>query len=405
MKSDRLQSLSATALLSLCLLALDGRTAAAQDKFRLSGYVQPQFQYGEPDALLKVGSVNSQAGEAFNRIGIRRGRIKVAYEETTAAAAVQLDVSERGVFIKDFYLNLTDPWWQAIALRVGIFEPPFGNEIEYSSTRRESPESSLLFQTLFPEERDMGAMIQLRPPASSPLHFLMLDAALLVGNGAKMETDNRRDFTAHLHFAHALGRTFRIAGGLSYYNGGVYQGGEAVYRMVGDAFAADSPTPDAVRFARREYRGLDLQLVMPLPAWTRQLRLEYITGSQPGSAAESRSYNASTLPTHDTYIRPFSGGYAIAVQDIAASPFAAAVKYEWYDPNTRLAGDAIGLNRTGQADIRRRTLGFGLIWQPAAALRLQTYYEINRNETSVHLADYERDRADNVLTLRLQYKF
>jgi phosphate-selective porin len=401
---NRLLDLRAVALICI-FIPLIGRPALAQDKLQLSGYVQPQFQYGGPDAMLKVGSANNLSGEAFNRIGIRRGRIKLTYEETPGTAVIQVDVSERGVIIKDVYLNLKDPWWQAVALRAGIFEPPFGNEIEYSSTRRESPESSLLYQTLFPEERDMGAMVQLRPPASSPLHCVMLDAALLAGNGAKMETDNRKDFTAHLHFAHDAGHTFRVAGGVSYYNGGVYQGGDAVYRMAGETFAADSRPQGKGGFAKREYRGIDLQLNMLLQAWARQVRAEYIVGSQPGSATESRSHNASTLPVHDTYIRHFRGGYVIFVQDMAASPFAAALKYEWYDPNTHLANDAVGLNNTGAADICRRTFGFGMIWQPDARLRLQTYYEINRNETSGHLAGYERDRDDNVLTLRLQYKF
>lgn len=394
-----------TATLLILLLPLAGHSLSAQDKFRLSGYLQPQFQHGEKDATLKVGAENTRPDRSFNRVGIRRGRIKLAYEETLASAAVQVDASEKGIILKDAYIRLTEPWLKASALRAGVFEPPFGNEIAYSSSRRESPESSLLYQTLFPEERDMGVMLELRAAPSSPWRLLTLDMALLAGNGAKIEVDNRKDFIAHLHASHDIGHTFRIAGGLSYYRGGVYQGTETVYRMKGKAFEADSDPRNEGRFARREYRGIDIQLNMPGRTWSRQLRAEYICGYQPGSATGIQSRTASTLPEYDTYVRPFRGGYAIFVQDIARTPLAAVLKYEWLDPNIRLSNDDIGQHSSAHADIRRNTLGIGMLWQPDNRFRLQTCYEINRNETSANLAGYDRDRKDNVFTLRLQYRF
>jgi phosphate-selective porin len=393
------------ATLLILLLPFAGSSLSAQDKVHLSGYLQPQFQYGEKDATLKVGAENTRPDRPFNRVGIRRGRIKLTYEETLAAVAVQVDASEKGIILKDAYVHLTEPWLKASALRAGVFEPPFGNEIAYSSARRESPESSLLFQTLFPEERDMGVMLQLRAAPSSPWRLLTLDMALLAGNGAKMETDNRKDFIAHLHASHDIGNAFRIAGGLSYYRGGVYQGTETVYRMQGKAFVADSDPRNMGRFAGREYRGIDIQLNMPGRAWPRQLRAEYIDGYQPGSATGMQSRNASTLPAYDTYVRHFRGGYVIFVQDIARTPFSAVLKYEWLDPNTCLSNGDVGQHNSTEADIRRNTLGLGMLWQPGNRFRLQACYEINRNETSANLAGYDRDRKDNVLTLRLQYRF
>ena len=48
-------------------------------KFKVSGYVQTQYQYGEKDASMKVGSANENPEESFGRLGVRRGRIKFLY--------------------------------------------------------------------------------------------------------------------------------------------------------------------------------------------------------------------------------------------------------------------------------------------------------------------------------------
>ncbi|MCD7916396.1 MAG: hypothetical protein LUG96_14820 [Tannerellaceae bacterium] len=132
-------------------------------KLKVSGYIQTQYQYGQKDASLKVGSANENMEDAFNRIGIRRGRIKFTYEEGIASGVFQLDITEKGVSFKDAYLNVKDPWVGTNALRAGVFDRPFGYEISYSSSRRESPECSTVFQTLFPDERDLGAMLILQP--------------------------------------------------------------------------------------------------------------------------------------------------------------------------------------------------------------------------------------------------
>ena len=147
-------------------------------KLKISGYLQTQFQYGEKDASLKIGAKNENTDESFNRVGIRRGRIKFAYEEGIASGVFQIDITEKGLGFKDAYLNIKDPWFGSNQFRVGIFDRPFGYEISYSSSKRESPERSTIFQTLFPDERDLGSMITLQAPKTSPLNFLKLQAGL-----------------------------------------------------------------------------------------------------------------------------------------------------------------------------------------------------------------------------------
>lgn len=349
---------------------------------KVSGYVQSQFQWGEKDAALKVGTANENPEESFSRIGIRRGRIKFGYEEGLASGVFELDLTDKGVGVKDAYLNIKDPWSGTNALRAGIFDRPFGNEISYSSSRLESPERSTLCQTLFPDEKDLGVMLLLQPSKTSAWNFLKLESGLFAGNAINRETDSRLDFISHLSVDKSLGSDARIGGGVSYYNGGVFQGTATVYSVNDKAFLLNDNAGNKGAFAKREYFGVDAQFSIMGALGMSQIRAEYLFGKQPG-------------------VKYFTGGYVIFIQDFGQSPLSAVLKYDWYNPNTPLSGDE---NLT-EGDISQNTFGLGLLWRTTRNIRLQAYYEINKNETSAGIDKYREDLKDNVFTLRLQYKF
>ena len=377
-------------------------------KFKVSGYVQTQYQWGEKDASLKVGNANSNPDESFSRFGIRRGRIKFTYDDGLASSVFQLDMNEKGVGIKDAYLGIKDPWFGTNILKAGLFDRTFGHEISYSSSRRESPERSTVFQTLFPEERDLGVALTLQADKTSPWNFLKLEAGLFAGNGIKQETDNRKDFIGHLSASQNIGSDAKWGLGASYYNGGVFQGNENVYKMDGNTFVLNNNTTNKGKFAKREYVGFDGQFSVMSALGLSQIRAEYLFGTQPASRGNSKSPNASALPTADTYIRNFSGGYVILVQDLGELPFSAVVKYDWYDPNTKVAGENVGLNGTGIADLAQNTLGLGMLWRVNNNIRLQAYYELNSNEKTDNIFPIVSDinnLKNDVFTMRLQYKF
>jgi len=372
-------------------------------KFKVSGYIQTQYQWGEKDASLKVGSGNSNRDESFDRFGIRRGRIKFTYESGIASGVFQLDITEKGVGFKDAYLGIKDPWGGTNILKAGVFDRPFGNEISYSSSRRESPERSTIFQTLFPEERDLGASLTLQASKTSPWNFLKLEAGLFAGNGIKQETDNRKDFIGHLSAAKNIGSEAKWGLGVSCYSGSVFQGNENVYKMNGNTFTLDNTPENKGKFAKREYFGFDGQFSVMSVLGLSQIRAEYLFGSQPGSKANSKSPNSSTLVITDTYIRDFSGGYVIFIQDLGQLPLSTVVKYDWYDPNTKVAKNDVGLNNTGMGDLMQKTLGLGMLWRVNNNVRLQAFYELNSYEKTENLA--VKDIKNDVFTLRLQYKF
>ena len=163
------------------LNVLDQRVTTLEDaavtnkKLKISGYIQTQWQSSQIDSLgkssqdMKVGAAKAASETTdINRFGIRRGRIKVAYDDSGYQGVLQFDLTEKGLALKDAYLVLVDPFVGFLSLKGGVFDRPFGYEISYSSSRRESPERSRIFQTLFPDERDLGAMLILQAPNTSP---------------------------------------------------------------------------------------------------------------------------------------------------------------------------------------------------------------------------------------------
>jgi len=393
---------------------------------KITGYIQPQFQWGEQSAALRVGTSNVDAAgtgiEApFNRIGVRRGRLKFVYDDGgLASGTFQLNIIDKPglsgatIQLKEAFLNVKDPWFNSMAFRAGVFDRPFGNEIAYSSSLLESPERSRIINALFPEEGDLGGMLVLQAPSTSNFNFIKFEGGFFAGNAINPETDNRKDFIGHIIAAKPIGSIAKWGLGVSYYNGGVYQTNNNVYSISGNSFVLNSDATNKGIYAKREYIGFDGQFSVETPLGMTQLRGEYIFGSQPGNAKSGTSPNRAALPTaEDTYIRPVSGWYAIFVQDLGLTPFSVVAKYDVYDPNTAVSGDQLGVsgNFTSGTDVKYSTLGVGTLWRISPQIRLQLYYEFVSNETSTNLSntsvlkDYSKDLKDNTFTARVQFKF
>lgn len=381
------------------------KSAGSWKNLKISGYIQSQYQHGEKDASLQIGSENENPEESFNRIGIRRGRLKFTYDEGVFSGIFQLDITEKTVALRDVYIEAKDGWLEtSSSLRFGVYPLPFGHEISRSSSKRESPERAKVIETLFPDMRDLGALLHVQPAASSPFHFLQLDLGLFAGNGIQKEIDSKRDFTGRLS-AQKGSRVLNFNAGFSYYRGSIYQGSENVFTMKDKSFSLNNDPSNRGKFAKREYFGFDGQVAAQSIIGKSELSAEYLFGQQPAMGQHSESHSASVLPVGDTYIRDFRGGYLMFVQSLGTLPVSAVVKYDWYDPNTKISKDEAGLNGTGAADIAVNNLGFGAIWTISKPLRAQAYYQISRNEKSFNIPYYSEDRKDNLFTLRLQYSF
>jgi phosphate-selective porin len=377
----------------------------ALKKIKISGYIQAQFQSAEIDGANSFSGGNFNAG-MHNRFMIRRGRLKVTYDNDLSQYVLSIDATERGLALKDAFIYVKDPWLKTFGLKGGVFDRPFGFEISYSSSNRESPERSRLFQTLFPGERDLGASLEILPTSDFLSHF-NFKGGIFAGNGSNPEVDNQKDFIGRLGFTLPFyEENLAIDGGVSGYVGKVKLGsGKYLYTVDNPTLAIKDSTTN-VGWADRNYVGFDLQLYYDLPILGGfSLRGEYITGKQPGGPASSTS--PTGLVVTDIYLRKFSGYYLNYVQNLGDRN-QLVVKYDVYDPNTSVSGDEIGsvsAAKLGPADLKYSTLGFGLVHYWDDNVKFVLYYDLVENETTSKIALYKDDLKDNVLTFRVQYKF
>lgn len=388
----------------------------ALKKIKLSGYIQAQFQVADSSGIPSFEGGDFAPG-VDKRFMVRRARLKVMYDNTLTQYVLQFDVSEKGLAIKDAYVKVTEPWLKTISLTAGMQNRPFGYEVPYSSSQRESPERGRMSQTLFPGERDLGAMITIQAPKTSSWNILKIEAGMFNGTGAPSagkdasDFDFQKDFIGHIGI-NQVSKSEKIKYGIgaSYYNGGYRQSNKYVYNlgMVKPdtlGFIVDSSDVNKGQIAKREYIGADAQLSFEFPFGITTLRGEYIQGGQPGTSSTTKSPQSD--PAADTYKRKFNGGYFYFLQNIGQTKHQVVVKYDWYDPNTEVAGDEIGRSKTklNKTDIKYSTLGLGWIYHWDHNVKFTTYYALVNNETSKNLAGYTKDIKDNVLTLRVQYKF
>lgn len=441
----------------------------ALKRIKISGYLQAQYQVADSAGQQSFNGGSFPAG-TDKRFAVRRGRVKFQYDAvpndkgiSTSQYVLQFDVTEKGLTIKDAYVKLTDKWIGWVGLTVGMQNRPFGYEISYSSSQRESPERGRMSQIIFPGERDLGAMITLQGPKTSNWNWLKLDAGFFNGTGARgpgldaSDFDKKKDFIGRLGISKATpSEKIKYGIGVSSYIGGFRQDQSNSYKSGTDTagvkgFVIDVKKADvaadmsARKSIKRNYMGADAQLSIDWLIGITTLRAEYIQGVQPAIAGNSASAtgpatssvttnttaviqdtagNYQTIVTgtttstvfSDLYSRNFNGAYFYFLQNILQTPLQLIVKYDWYDPNTDVAGDEIGkkvtadnsgiaAKATNSTDIKYSTLGLGLAYRYDANVKFTAYYDMVTNETSANVPGYTKDLKDNVFTLRMQVKF
>jgi phosphate-selective porin len=399
------------------------KTIDALKRIKINGWVQAQYQWAEAK-----GAANFDGGDfakdSDQRFFIRRGRVKFTYNGKLSQFALQLNGSERGVNLVEIFAKVTDPWTKSWSLTTGVMNRPFGFEIDQSSQFRESPERSRYTQILMPNERDLGAKITYEPVKGSKLHGLRLDAGFYNGQGIAVpgtssatgstvndgvnEFDSFKDFIGRLcYYRNSSDEKYRYGIGVSHYNGGIINTTNKYFEIEGNAYqAADTTNHTFVgKSASRKYFGGEVFFSAKSPIGKTTVRGEYIAGTQPGVDNSSRS--ASTLPNKNgTFIREFNGSYMYLIQRLGESKHELVVKYEWYDPNTKLSGNQISSSnaRTGRADVKYTALGLGYNYYYDENILFMFHYNIVTNEKT-NITGLEKDLEDNIFTIRMQYRF
>ncbi len=402
-----------------------GHDIEVMKKFKWSGYLQAQWQKGDTAGINPLGG-GSFTQDQDNRFTLRRGRLKGMYDNLDVEGNInsqvvfQVDFSERGFFIRDFYGLMMDHKYHMFGIKAGIMDKPFGYEVTLSSQTRETPERGRMSQTIFPNEKDMGIQFVISAPKNSRWNWFKLETGIYNGTGVANTSaslglpgdfDSKKDWITRLSLFKANNdETIKFSGGISYLLGGHKNGTKYNYELGTlsngnhSYILQDSNTSNLTAISKAQFLGADFQVSKDWVIGLTTFRAEGIFGTQPGTPTSSTTPNVA--PTTNTYSRKFSGNYFYLIQNIAGTKHNVIFKYDQYDPNTKVKGTEIGAagSNLTSADVKYHTFGMGYTYAYDATWRFSIYRDIIRNEIT-SLTGYKADRKDGVTTLRIQYNF
>jgi len=332
-------------------------------KIKISGYIQAQWQHFE-------------AASAYpsNYFSLRRARFKIQYEPVTGVVFVlQPDFQPGNITIKDAYVQANDRWLKTFSLWAGKFNRP-NYEVEYSSSTREVPERSRVIRAIYPDERAIGAKLEINPPKFP----LKVQLALFNGNdgisinnpnynlisgrwdnvntvGQNIDFDNYKDFMGRVTY----GFKFGSFGGLTIGAHGYYGQVKANSKdLLNSDYTYDKTLENVGKGAPKQWVGFEGQLYMDILGGL-ALKGEYIFGvnSTPGYSVNATVVtNTSTIKNDTVFLttlstkyvnsapaisRNFQGYYIYLVKNLGKH-HQVAVRYDYYDPNTKMGTDSLG---------------------------------------------------------------
>lgn len=381
-------------------------------KIKISGYIQAQWEWFQDPSAYPA-----------NTFSLRRARVKIQYEPVTGVAFVlQPDFIPSGVTLKDAYAQVNEPWLKTFSLWAGQFNRP-NYEVEYSSSQREVPERSRVIRALYPGERAMGAKLEIAPP-KVPLKFQLMvlngnDGVVIrdpQGNDINVRNkdfDNFKDLMGRLTYQFRLGNF----GSLDVGAHGYYGFKKATTTEVLNSEYELDRTVNVGESLKRRWMGLEAQLYMDFLGGM-AIKGEYIFGQNAMPGFDGKSTVASPVTTalvNDTLtmtylttttntIRPniekgFSGFYVYLVKNIGKKN-QLALRYDYYDPNSKLDGDQIGQSKYDNSSSTSTTESSSTSGTPTI---------IVNNTTKTETKDTYKSSADDIaygtLTAAWNYYF
>jgi hypothetical protein len=389
------------------------------DHLKIGGYIQPQFQLAT-DKGIKSYEGGDFGSLVSNRFMLKRSRIRIDYVNFNQIGGpgvqivFQFDANERGFTVRDVWGRIFENKYKLFSLTTGMFARPFGYEINYSSSDRESPERGRMTQILMKSERDLGAMVSFEPRKNLGLFTnLKVDLGVFNGQGinATGDFDNTKDLIARVSYKPIhLSKKVQLSFGASVLHGGLMQNTKFQYYTGAQngvkTTLIDSNTRNLWSDAPRKYYGADAQVKIKNKVGFSELRAELVSGQQSGTSSSSETPTALLAGTDGFHVRNFNGAYFYYIQSLGSLKHQMVVKYDIYDPNNKVTGTEIGAvgSTLSAANIKYNTLGLGYIYYINENIKLVTYYAKVWNEKT-QLKGYTADVNDDVMTFRMQYRF
>lgn len=389
------------------------------DHLRIGAYLQPQFQIASAKGIKTFDGTDFNA-QVDNRFMLRRSRLRIDYVhygegvEPGVQIVFQVDANERAFTLRDMWGRVFENKYKLFSFTAGMFARPFGYETNLSSSDRESPERGRMNQLLMKSERDLGAMVTFDARKKIGfLNMLKLDVGLFNGQGinAASEFDNSKDLITRLALKPTkLSPQVTFSAATSVLYGALLQNTKYQYFTSVDAgikkVMVDSSANNLGKNAPRHYYGADMQLKIKNRIGYTELRGEFIAGEHAVTISSNETPTALLTGNDGFHIRKFNGAYFYFLQHLFSTKHQLVIKYDWFDPNTKVKGNEIGASGSNltAANIKYTTLGLGYINYMSDNIKLILYYSSVWNESTL-LPGYTSDISDNVFTCRLQFRF
>ncbi|MBP6431814.1 MAG: porin [Ferruginibacter sp.] len=389
------------------------------DHLKIGGYIQPQYQVAQ-----SKGAKSFEGGDfstnTSNRFMLRRSRVRIDYvhftENTKPSVQIvfQFDANERAFTVRDVWGRVFENKWKVLSLTTGMFARPFGYEVNLSSSDRESPERGRMSQLLMKSERDIGAMLSFDVRKKQHrFKNIKIDIGVFNGQGINAPTDfdNYKDIIGRVSLKPIhLSKKITLSAGTSILHGGLLNNTKYTYttqdvsgikKVVVDSSITNIGTKSA-----RQYYGIDAQLKIKQKHGFTELRAEFVTGKQTGLLNSTETPVALLTGNDGFHVRQFNGAYFYLLHNIFSPKHQLIVKYDWYDPNTKVSGKQIGTTGSGftATNIKYSTMGLGYLHYITDNVKLVLYYAKVKNENTL-LNGYTKDVKDDVFTCRLQFRF
>jgi hypothetical protein len=246
-----------------------------------------------------------------------------------------------------------------------------------------------------------------------PLKYLKVDAGFFNGQGinAAGDFDNTKDFIGRVALKPIkINKNIFLSAGTSLLYGGVENNTKYHYRTSSISGikmqVVDSSVDNIGKVSPRRYYGADIQLKVKNKNGFTELRGEFVSGLQTGTANSTETPTALLTGADGFHTRRFNGAYIYLLQNIFSLKHQLLVKYDWYDPNTKVKGNEIGVASSNltAANIKYSTLGLGYLYYITSNVKWVLYFTMPKNEKTL-LPGLDADIKDGVFTCRLQFRF
>lgn len=351
-------------------------------RIKVSGYVQAQWENYQKDLV--------KTNDPTNTFYIRRARVKFTYEPADAIKLVlQPDFSTGNLTLKDAYAVLNIPKLNGWTLWAGQFNRP-DYEVEYSSGQREVLERSRVIRAIYPGEREIGVKLEYSGTDRPVLFQLMAMNGNFTGSQAK-DADSRKDIMARfVYMVKIPSRGLGIDIGVNGYSGGP-KAKTNKYLSETDGILDSISVGD---YLKKQWLGAELRIYSDVLGGL-SLKGEYVSGVNP-------AVSTTALKTDPNKTRNFRGYYIYFVKNIGLKNQLVA-KYDYYDPNSKLSGDA------AKSDICYKTLTLAWQYYMNDNIRITLQYEMPQNERNGSVKNVAGESnvqlKDNTFGLRIQAKF